>query len=226
MKVAITGATGMVGSGVLHECLSSSETSSVLAVGRRPTGLEHPKLIEIEQADFHDFSDAGAWMKDIDALLWCLGISSAGMSEERYTEITVDYARAAVEALQAHNPQARFIFLSGAGADESEKGRSMWARVKGVAENLVLSAGFRSATIFRPGMILHQVGSGPRGLMQRAGYYAFLPFYLPTRALGGATSQRDIGRAMIEAAAGRVSESRLNSKQINRISKQARAQTS
>ena len=153
MKVIITGATGMVGEGVLHECLHHSEVESVLIINRRSYELEHPKLKEIIHADFSDFSSIENELKGYDAAFLCMGVSSVGMNEEKYRHLTYDLTLALATPLAKLNPDMTLIYVSGAGTDSTEKGRSMWARVKGKTENDLLKMPFKDAYAFRPGGI-------------------------------------------------------------------------
>jgi nucleoside-diphosphate-sugar epimerase len=130
LRVVIFGATGTVGSGALLECLDSPVIGDVLCVVRRPTGRTHAKLTELIHSDFTDFSAVASTLAGFDACFWCVGIPVAGATEERYTEITHDYTVAAARVLREQSPGLRFVFVSGAGADETGQGRTMWARVK------------------------------------------------------------------------------------------------
>src|SRR3954449_3188362 len=167
----------MVGQGVLRECLVDPEVTGVLVIGRHPTGQEHPKLREIAHTDFLDFTPIGDEMAGLDACFFCLGVSSAGLSEERYRQVTYDVTMAAATVLVERNPAMTFIYVSGVGTDSTERGRSMWARVKGRTENALLALPFR-AYMFRPGVIipLHGIRSKTR---------SYRMFYAATRPLWG-----------------------------------------
>ena len=154
MKVIITGATGMVGKGVLLECLDHPEITKVLAISRKRTGIEHPKLKELIHKDFSEFDSVSNQLKGFDACYACMGVSSAGMNEEKYTRLTYDYTLSLARELLGSDPNITFNYVSGQGTDSSEKGRSMWARVKGKTENDLLNLGFRQAFMFRPGAII------------------------------------------------------------------------
>ncbi|MGO4222188.1 NAD(P)H-binding protein [Lysobacter sp. TAF61] len=159
MKVLIFGATGMVGQGVLRECLNAADVSSVVAIGRTATGRAHPKLQELIHADFFDYSAIEDRLQGFDACFFCLGVSSLGMSEADYTRVTYDLTLAAATTLARLNPAMVFVYVTGAGTDSSESGRSMWARVKGRTENALLRLPFKAVYLFRPGVIqpLHGV---------------------------------------------------------------------
>jgi len=202
LRVVIFGATGTVGAGVLLECLDSPAIAGVLCVVRRSMGRSHPKLREIVHGDFTNFDSIAAELEGIDACFWCIGIPSAGLSEERYSEVTHDYTVAAARVLLQQSPQARFVFVSGEGADESEKGRSMWARVKGRTENAILAMGFADAVVFRPGMIAPRRGLRHNVRLYRVVTAMMWPAMPLLRVLGMATSTVELGRAMIAVALG------------------------
>ena len=161
MKVILFGATGMVGQGVLRECLVDPGIEGVLAVGRSPTGQRHAKLREIAHNNFTDFSAIEAQLTGYDACFFCLGVSSVGMSEERYRHLTYDITMAAAKTLARLNPGMVFTYVTGRGTDSSESGSLMWARVKGKTENDLLKLPFKAAYMFRPAGIqpLHGVRS-------------------------------------------------------------------
>jgi uncharacterized protein YbjT (DUF2867 family) len=167
MKVIITGATGMVGKGVLLECLAHNDVTEVLAIGRSSVGLSHPKLKELQHKDFSEFTSVSKQLEGYDACYACMGVSVAGMSAEDYTRMTYTYTMALAKELHGINPQMTFTYVSGAGTDSSEKGRSMWARVKGKTENDIFKLGFNQAFAFRPGMIIPEKGIKPSSKMYR-----------------------------------------------------------
>jgi uncharacterized protein YbjT (DUF2867 family) len=165
MNVSLFGATGMVGQGVLRECLLDPGVSLVQTVGRSATGAQHTKLREIVHADLWHYDAIESKLSGFDACFFCLGVSSAGMSEADYERVTYDITLAAAEALCQSNPKMTFIYVSGAGTDSSEHGRTMWARVKGKTENALLRLPFAAAYMFRPGIIepVHGVRSKTPG---------------------------------------------------------------
>jgi uncharacterized protein YbjT (DUF2867 family) len=167
MKVIITGATGMVGKGVLLECLDHTEITEVLSISRKPTGIDHPKLKELIHKDFAEFASVSNQLKGYDACYACMGVSSAGMKEEQYTRLTYDFTLGLAKELHGLSPEITFNYVSGTGTDSSEKGRSMWARVKGKTENDLLNLGFKQAYMFRPGAIIPLRGIQPSSKMYR-----------------------------------------------------------
>jgi uncharacterized protein YbjT (DUF2867 family) len=158
MKIVIFGATGMVGQGVLRECLMARDVEAVLAVGRTATGLQDAKLRELVVANLFDTGKYAGELAGFDACFFCLGVSSAGMSETTYSRLTYDLTMAVAEALVQVNPAITFVYVSGMGTDSSERRSTMWARVKGRLENALLRLPFRAAYMFRPGFIMPLAG--------------------------------------------------------------------
>ncbi|MER5863262.1 NAD(P)H-binding protein [Kitasatospora sp. NPDC002040] len=211
------GATGMVGQGVLRECLLDDRVTRVRAVVRSPLDTTHPKLTELVHADFTDFTALAAEFEDVDAVFYCLGVSSTGKREAEYRRITHDYTLAAARALPA-NPALTFVYVSGEGTDSTEQGRLMWARVKGRTENELLAMPFH-AYMFRPGYIHAANGERSRTPAYRLIYPVLSRLYplLRRTVPGKVTTTEDIGRAMI-AVVGRngTGEHVLHSPDINR----------
>lgn len=202
MKVLIYGATGMVGQGVLRECLLASDVTLVQTVGRTPTGQEHPKLKEVVQRDLFDSLPMTVALSGFDACFFCLGVSSAGMTEADYTHLTYDLTLAVAQTLAGLNPGMTFVYVSGAGTDSSEQRGSMWARVKGRTENALRQLPFKGVYLFRPGVI-----QPLRGIRSKTGSYQLFyslskPFLSPLRALfpNMVLSTEIVGRAMLTVA--------------------------
>jgi len=151
IRAIITGATGMVGEGVLHECLNNPMVETVLVINRRPCGVTHPKLKEIIHADFYDITPIQQQLSGYNACYFCLGVSSVGMKEPEYTKVTYTLTMGIATVLSKVNTQMTFIYVSGAGTDSTEKGRMMWARVKGKTENDLMKLPFKQVYAFRPG---------------------------------------------------------------------------
>jgi uncharacterized protein YbjT (DUF2867 family) len=201
MKILLFGATGMVGQGVLRECLLDPSVERVQVVGRTATGLHHPKLHETVHRDLSQYGDIETGLAGFDACFFCLGVSSAGMKEPEYERITYGITMAAGETLSRLNPRITFIYVSGAGTDSTEHGRSMWARVKGRTENALLRLPF-SAYMFRPGMIQPMNGEQPRSAFYRV-FYGLAKVLLPLlrRAFPNqVVTTEEVGRAMIAVA--------------------------
>jgi len=219
MRVVLFGATGMVGQGVLRECLLDPEIESVLAVGRSPTGQRHAKLHEIVHNDFLDFSRIESQLAGYDACFFCLGVSSIGMSEERYRRLTYDITLAAARTLAKLNPQMVFIYVTGRGTDSSERGKLMWARVKGKTENDLLKLPLKAAYMFRPAGIqpLHGIRS-KTGWVQ-AIYVGTAPLLSLLNRLTPTymTTTEQVGRAMIKVARDGYPKPVLESDDINRM---------
>ena len=201
MDVVLFGATGMVGQGVLRECLLDPDVHRVLSIGRTVTGLQHPKLREIARSNLYDYSDLESELTGYDACFFCLGTSAAGKSEAEYRRITYDLTLAAATTLVRINPRMTFIYVSGSGTDSTEKGRTMWARVKGATENALLRLPFKAAYMFRPAGILPMHGERSRTRLYRVAYAITRPLLpLLTRLFPGyITTTEILGRTMLDA---------------------------
>ncbi len=185
----------MVGEGVLHEALNHPDVERVLVINRKPSGVSNPKLTEIIHANFLDLSPIKEQLKPYNACYFCLGVSSVGMNEKEYTRMTYDLTMHMAETLVALNPDMTFCYVSGAGTDSTEQGRSMWARVKGKTENRLLNLGFKAAYMFRPGY-MHPTP----GLKNTLSYYRYLGWLYPVvRALfpNFVSTLAELGQAMI-----------------------------
>jgi uncharacterized protein YbjT (DUF2867 family) len=218
MKVILFGATGMIGSGVLLECLADPGVQAVLAVGRKRSGVQHAKLQDLIISDFLDYSGIRDRLTGYNACFFCLGVSSAGMREAEYSHLTYDFTVAAAETLAALNPQMTFCYVSGEGADSTEQGRLMWARVKGRTENALLRLPFK-AFMFRPGYIQPLKGVTSRTGLYRAFYSVMAPLFPVVRRLfpTHVTTTENVGRAMIRVAAHGYSRPILENSDINQL---------
>ncbi len=194
-KVIITGATGMVGEGVLIECLAHPQISEVLSVTRRSTAMSHPKLKEYLVPDFLSLKEDDGNLNGYDACFFCAGISSVGMKEAEYSHITYDTTIHFANVLLQQNPQMTFIYVSGKGTDRSEKSRFMWARVKGKTENALAGLPFKKVYNFRPGFM--KLTQGQKNALRMYKYigwmYPFLKVVLPN----GTSTLQQVGKAMI-----------------------------
>jgi uncharacterized protein YbjT (DUF2867 family) len=217
--VIVFGATGMVGQGALRACLLDPGVERVLVVTRAPTGQRHDKLREVVHQDFLDYGAIEGQLAGYDACLFCLGVSSVGMTEEAYTRVTYEVPLAAARTLVRLNPGMTFVYVSGAGTDSSERGRVMWARVKGRAENALRTLPFAGAYMFRPGFIqpLHGVRSKTRWL--RVVYALVAPLYPLWKRLFPrfVTTTEQLGRAMITVARQGADRPVLENRDINAV---------
>ena len=202
MKVILFGATGMIGQGVLRACLDDPGVTRVLAVVRSATGVRDAKLTELVHKDFHDYGAIAGELAGYDACLFCLGVSSAGMDEAAYTKITYDVTLAAAAAVLAASPDIRFQYISGAGTDSSEKGRAMWARVKGRTENALLAMPFKAVHMLRPGYIQPVDGIVSKTPLYRAAYAIAGAGFPLWKALAPkhVLTTTELGRAMVAIA--------------------------
>jgi uncharacterized protein YbjT (DUF2867 family) len=225
VKVLIFGATGMVGQGVLRECLQAPDVELVQTVGRTPTAQQHPRLRELVHADMLDYSATEAALSGFDACFFCLGAASPGMSEQAYTRVTYDLTLAAATTLARLNPRMVFVYVSGAGADSTEKSRVMWTRVRGRTENALLRLPFKGVYIFRPGMIQPLDGIRSKTVAYRTFYSLAKPLLPALRAMfpDQVLSTTQVGRAMLAAARGGAPKPVLESADINQLSKRAAA---
>ena len=217
MNVLLFGASGMVGQGVLRECLLDHGVTRILSVVRRPTAERDPKLHELVVRDIGELDAYQAQLAATDACFFCAGVSSAGMSEAEYTRVTHDLTLSAARTLARVAPGATFVYVSGQGTDSTERGRSMWARVKGRTENALLALPFRAAYMFRPGFIQPLHGIRSRTPLYRAIYVVMGPVagLLRRWAPGSATSTEQVGRAMLAVARRGYPKRVLETRDIN-----------
>ncbi len=197
MKVIITGTTGMVGEGVLLECLAHPQVTEVLSVSRKPTGMTHPKLKEYIVPDFLELQAGDEGLQGYDACFFCAGVSSVGMTEAEYTRITNDTTLNFAKALSP-NPQISFVYVTGGGTDSSERGRVMWARVKGKTENDLMKLPFKQVFGFRPGFM--KATAGQKHVHQ---YYRYASWLFPVFKVllpNVVNTMSQVGQAMIYAA--------------------------
>ncbi len=220
MRVLLFGATGMVGQGVLRECLLDPTVESVLAVGRRPTGVSHAKLRDLVREDLTDLASVEDQLVGFDAGFFCLGISSVGLGEADYRRVTYDLTVSVAARLARLDPGLTFVYVSGAGTDSTERGSSMWARVKGSTENALLRLPFKAAYMFRPGVIrpLHEIRSKTRGY--RVLYAVLSPIVLLMAALApnSLTTTEKVGRAMIHVVQRGAPSPYVGTREINALS--------
>jgi uncharacterized protein YbjT (DUF2867 family) len=217
MKVIITGSTGMVGRGVLIECLESTYVTSVLVVNRRPLEMKHEKLKDILLPDFTEPESIEEELKGYDACFYCMGVSSLGMNEETFKRITYTTTFAFAETLHRLNPAMVFNYVSGTGTDSSEKGRIMWARIKGQTENMIFNQGFKDAYAFRPGIILPEKGVRSRTPWYNALYVITRPLFPLMKKMKSVTTSSNVGKAMINSVIFPQEIKILENRDINRL---------
>src|SRR5664280_2167940 len=197
INAIITGVTGMVGEGVLHEALLNADVEKVLVINRRPCGITHPKLIEIIHTDFFDLSPVSGRMKGYNACFFCLGVSSVGMKEDEYFSLTYKLTMNMAEFLSGLNPEMTFCYISGAGTDSTENGRINWARVKGKTENDLMKLPFKKVFAFRPGFL--KPTSGLKNVHRFYGVFVLLypvfRFLMPKFV----STLKELGLAMINS---------------------------
>jgi uncharacterized protein YbjT (DUF2867 family) len=219
MNVIIAGSTGMVGRGVLYECIDDPQITGILLLNRKHIDVKHPKIREVLLSDLFSLDGIRNELSGLDACFFCLGVTSVGASEAEYTKLMYDLPVHMAQTLLALNPGMVFCFVSGAGTDGEEKSSSaMWARVKGKAENAILRMGFRDAYVFRPGFIIPK-----RGIRSRTGWYNFTyvfvrPFnFILVRFPKYVTTTVMLGKAMINVAKRGYGKKVLESVDINRV---------
>lgn len=219
MNILLFGATGMVGQGVLRECLLDPAIDYVLAVGRRTTGQRHDKLRDQVLPDVADLSTIEPHLSGFAACFFCLGVSSAGMKEDRYTALTYDLTLAVARTLIRVDPGTILVYVSGMGTDTSERGRIMWARVKGRTENALLRLPFRAAYMFRPGIIIPLHGIRSRTRWTRLAYSLTRPLHPLLKAIlpDHVVTTEQVGRAMIAVARNGHPTPILETRDINQL---------
>jgi uncharacterized protein YbjT (DUF2867 family) len=219
MKVILFGATGMIGQGVLRECLLDPGVERVLAITRAPLPQQHEKLRQLVHQDFTSYDSITGELAGYDACFFCLGVSSVGMTEEQYHHVTYDFAVAAAEALVEQSPQLTFIFVSGMGSDSTEQGRSMWARVKGKTENALLKLPFKATYVFRPGVVQPLHGIKSKARLNRVAYAVVGPIFPLLKAMAPKTitTTERVGRAMLTIARQGAPKKILENRDINEL---------
>ena len=213
----------MVGQGLLRECLLDSEMTNILAIGRSALGHTGEKVREIIRKDLTDLSDIEDEVRGYDACFFCLGATSAGLTEQEYRRLTYGITLGVAQTLAKANPGMTFIYVSGMGADSSEQGRVMWARVRGETENALRKLPFKAVYVFRPGFIQPLHGIQSRTKLYRAFYAVLAPLYPALRQLAPnhVTTTEDLGRAMIEVAKHGAAVNVLEMRDIKNIRRDA-----
>jgi uncharacterized protein YbjT (DUF2867 family) len=219
LRVILTGATGMVGEGVLHECLQHYDVETILVINRKPCGVQHPKLKEIIHTDFFDLSPIADQLKGYNTCFFCLGVSSVGMKEPEFYRLTYTLTMHVAETLVKQNNDMVFCYISGAGTDSSEKGRLMWARVKGKTENDLMKLPFKKVYAVRPGY-MHPTP----GLKNTLKAYKYLSWLYPVFKVlfrNRVSTLKDLGLAMVEIASNGYAKQVIEVKDILLLAKQA-----
>ena len=218
INAIILGTTGMIGEGVLHKSLEHPDVESVLVINRKPCGVEHEKLKEIIHKDFFDLSPIRNQLDGYNACFFCLGVSSVGMKEDAYRKLTYDLTLNFAKTVLELNNSMTFTYVSGAGTDSSEQGRSMWARVKGKTENDLMKMPFQDAYVFRPGFIQPMKGIKSSTKLYDTIYRVIAPLYPLLKHLPSVvTSSVQLGRAMISVVHSGNPKKILESRDINQI---------
>lgn len=222
-KIILTGATGMVGKGVLLECMDASGIDQILLVSRSTAGIKHPKVKEVLIQDFFDLSDIEENFKGYDACFFCLGITSIGQTEASYSRITHDLTLKFAQSFIKYNEDSIFCYVSGTGTDTSEKGKIMWARVKGKTENALLRMPFKAAYMFRPGYIQPMKDIKSKTKWVQFMYTLFWPVYSILKHFpGAATNTSNMGLAMINTLDGSYRKQVLGNKEINELAQRSK----
>lgn len=217
LRVIITGTTGMVGEGVLLECLQHPSVEAVLSISRKPCGITHPKLKEIIHADFFNFAPIESQLSGYDACYFCLGVSSVGMKEDAYTKMTYTLTLHVATTLSKLNKNMTFCYVSGAGTDSTEKGRIMWARVKGKTENDLAALPFKASYAFRPGFL--KAVPGQQHVLKYYNYFSWMYPVLKTIFPGAASTLKELALAMIHVSLHGADKKQLGVKDIIALSK-------
>jgi uncharacterized protein YbjT (DUF2867 family) len=217
MNVIITGATGMVGKGVLLECLAHEAVNNVLVINRKPIDHSHPKLKELLLGDFTQIATLSNELHNYDACFFCMGVSSVGMNEAEYTNITYNITKAFADVLYQLNPNMVFNYVSGTGTDSSEQGNTMWARVKGRTENMIFEKGFKDAYAFRPGVIIPENGIKSSTGWYNAIYVVTRPLFPLMKRSKHITTTTKLGQAMINSVLHPMEKKKLENVDINNL---------
>jgi len=218
IKVIITGATGMVGEGVLHECLLHPQIDEVLVINRKPCGMQHPKLKEIIHPDFFNLSPIKNQLAGYDACLFCLGVSSVGMKEPEYFKLTYTLTMHVASILSEVNQHMTFCYISGAATDSTEKGRMMWARVKGKTENDLQKLPFKKVYNFRPSML--EPTKGLKNTLSLYKYFGWIAPIIRYLAPNQISTLKQLGQAMIKTVLNGYQKNTIEVKDIKIIANQ------
>ena len=218
INAILFGSTGMIGKGVLFECLENELVESVMVINRQSVQISHPKLKEVIHSDFFALTGIAGEMTGYNACFFCLGVSSAGLKENEYHKITYDLTVNVAKTLSDLNKEMTFCYISGAGTDSTEKGKTMWARVKGKTENALLSMPFKNVYMFRPAFIQPMKGIRSKTKLYNAMYAVFGPLYFVLKHFERfVTNTKTVGKAMILTASEGYYKNIVENKDINII---------
>lgn len=216
--ILITGSTGMIGKGLLLECIKSPLIKSIILINRSPIDIQNPKINEIILKDFMEIDSIKNQIEKIDACFHCMGISAMGLSEMQYSQLTYEITRKLADMCFELNPKATFNYVSGTGTDSTEKSRQMWARVKGKTENYILAKGFDKAYMFRPGFIIPENGIKSHTKLYQRIYTVMRPLFPLLKKMSNITTTTNIGQAMINTLIRPKNKLvHIDNKQINKI---------
>jgi len=218
-KIIITGSTGMVGKGCLLECLDDNRVEEVLLINRSNIKINNPKIKELIIKDYSELINHKDQLSGYDACFHCMGVSSVGLSEEEYSKITFEATKTLIDILFDLTPNMTFNYVSGTGTDSSEKGKVMWARVKGKTENYLLNKGFKNAYAFRPGMIIPEKGIRSKTKLYDIIYQFTKPLFPILKSLNGITTTSKIGKVMVKSIDNNFNLKHLENIDINKFAK-------
>ncbi|HCX24581.1 MAG: epimerase [Flammeovirgaceae bacterium] len=218
-NVLITGSTGMIGKGILLECIDDASIETIVLLNRNPIDVKSGKIKEVLLKDFTQIESVKDQLGLIDACFHCMGVSALGLSEEEYSKLTFDVTKALVDICFEINPNMTFNYVSGQGTDSSEKGRQMWARVKGKTENYMLAKGFSKAYAFRPGFIIPERGIRSRTKLYDNIYRVFKPLFPLFKKMKSVTTTGRIAKVMIKTITCDLDNQYLDNQLINKIAK-------
>ncbi len=217
MNILITGTTGMVGKGVLLEALIDERISHIKLINRKSIGIVHPKIKEIIHDDFQNISSIKDELNDIDACIFCMGVSSVGLKEAEFNKLTFDIVKEFADKLYELNPNSQFSYISGSGTDSSEKGKIMWARIKGKTENYILNKGFKSSFAFRPGIIIPEKGIKSKTKLYNTAYIILKPFFPLFKLSKNVTTTTKLGKAMLNIIFKQPGDNHFENSRINEL---------
>ncbi len=217
MNILITGSTGMVGKGVLLEALIDERISFITLINRHSIGIVHSKIKEIIHDDFQNISSIKDQLKEIDACIFCMGVSSVGLKEPEFNRLTFEIVKEFADKLYELNPKLLFSYISGTGTDSSEKGKIMWARIKGKTENYILNKGFKSSFAFRPGIIIPEKSIRSKTKIYNTAYIILKPLFPLFNLSKNVTTTTKLGKAMLNIIFKQPGDNHFENARINEL---------